>query len=246
MVPEATWRRRREVRPLRAMGGRPGERRVLSLCPGRLLSAGACLRTGPSPRRRAPRLRRSSTAPSWGRTELFGGTLGSSGIKTAEQAAIYGDTAGVAYGHHGHQACDTVANFSATGLDSCPTRPPSRWSPPPTAHAQRPQPRQGPAAPPCSSTTTSRRAGSPPDPTTSEGRWRTVGAAPPASQRARQRDAVVAEGGGSGDDAQETSVAEAARGTKLDRSGSSDHVARFGRQQPGWWSADARRPAGGG
>jgi hypothetical protein len=39
------------------------------------------------------------------------------GIKTAAQAAVYGGTAGIAYDPCCHQACDTFANFSGTGLD---------------------------------------------------------------------------------------------------------------------------------
>jgi len=42
---------------------------------------------------------------------------GAEGIKTAEEAAIYGGTAGVAYDHCYHQACDTYDNVSLTGLD---------------------------------------------------------------------------------------------------------------------------------
>ena len=42
---------------------------------------------------------------------------GAEGIKTAAQAAIYGGTAGVAYDPCYHQACDTYANNSDTGLD---------------------------------------------------------------------------------------------------------------------------------
>lgn len=47
-----------------------------------------------------------------------GGTFtGAEGIKTAEQAAIYGGTAGLAYDECYHQACDTIANVSDQGLD---------------------------------------------------------------------------------------------------------------------------------
>jgi Zn-dependent M28 family amino/carboxypeptidase len=47
-----------------------------------------------------------------------GGTFtGAEGIKTAAQATIYGGTAGVAYDHCYHQACDTIANLSNTALD---------------------------------------------------------------------------------------------------------------------------------
>ena len=42
---------------------------------------------------------------------------GAEGIKTPEQAAIYGGTAGVAYDPCYHEACDTYANNSDTGLD---------------------------------------------------------------------------------------------------------------------------------
>jgi Zn-dependent M28 family amino/carboxypeptidase len=42
---------------------------------------------------------------------------GAEGIKTAAQAAVYGGTAGVAYDPCYHQACDTYANNSDTGLD---------------------------------------------------------------------------------------------------------------------------------
>jgi len=42
---------------------------------------------------------------------------GAEGIKTAAQAAVYGGTAGVAYDPCYHQACDTYANNSNTGLD---------------------------------------------------------------------------------------------------------------------------------
>jgi Zn-dependent M28 family amino/carboxypeptidase len=42
---------------------------------------------------------------------------GAEGVKTAEQAAIYGGTAGLAYDPCYHQACDTIANLSSTALD---------------------------------------------------------------------------------------------------------------------------------
>ncbi|HEU4451335.1 MAG TPA: M28 family metallopeptidase [Gaiellaceae bacterium] len=42
---------------------------------------------------------------------------GAEGIKTAEQAAIYGGMAGVAYDPCYHQACDTIANVSTTAID---------------------------------------------------------------------------------------------------------------------------------
>jgi Zn-dependent M28 family amino/carboxypeptidase len=43
---------------------------------------------------------------------------GAEGIKTAEQAATYGGTAGIAYDPCYHQACDTFANNSNAALDS--------------------------------------------------------------------------------------------------------------------------------
>ena len=42
---------------------------------------------------------------------------GAEGIKTAEEAAIWGGTAGVAYDHCYHQACDTYANNNLGALD---------------------------------------------------------------------------------------------------------------------------------
>ena len=42
---------------------------------------------------------------------------GAEGVKTAEAAAIYGGTAGVAYDPCYHQACDTFVNLSNTALD---------------------------------------------------------------------------------------------------------------------------------
>lgn len=42
---------------------------------------------------------------------------GAEGIKTAEEAAIYGGTAGVAYDPCYHQACDTIANVSTQAVD---------------------------------------------------------------------------------------------------------------------------------
>ncbi len=41
---------------------------------------------------------------------------GAEGIKTAEQAAVYGGTAGVAYDPCYHQACDTIRNLSTKAL----------------------------------------------------------------------------------------------------------------------------------
>jgi Zn-dependent M28 family amino/carboxypeptidase len=42
---------------------------------------------------------------------------GAEGIKSAAQAATYGGTAGVAYDHCYHQACDTINNLNHTGFD---------------------------------------------------------------------------------------------------------------------------------
>ncbi|GAA4975561.1 aminopeptidase Y [Nonomuraea thailandensis] len=42
---------------------------------------------------------------------------GAEGIKTPEEAALFGGTAGVAYDVCYHQACDTLANVNATALD---------------------------------------------------------------------------------------------------------------------------------
>ena len=42
---------------------------------------------------------------------------GAEGIKTAEQAATYGGTAGVAYDPCYHQACDDISNLSPQSLD---------------------------------------------------------------------------------------------------------------------------------
>jgi len=42
---------------------------------------------------------------------------GAEGVKTPEEAAIYGGTAGIAYDPCYHQACDTFANNSDAGLD---------------------------------------------------------------------------------------------------------------------------------
>jgi Zn-dependent M28 family amino/carboxypeptidase len=41
---------------------------------------------------------------------------GAEGIKTAAQAATYGGTAGVAYDHCYHQACDTINNLNTKAL----------------------------------------------------------------------------------------------------------------------------------
>ena len=42
---------------------------------------------------------------------------GAEGIKTAEEAAIYGGTAGVAYDPCYHAACDDTGNLNKTALD---------------------------------------------------------------------------------------------------------------------------------
>jgi Zn-dependent M28 family amino/carboxypeptidase len=42
---------------------------------------------------------------------------GAEGVKSVAQAQVYGGTAGVAYDHCYHQACDTVANLNNTALD---------------------------------------------------------------------------------------------------------------------------------
>jgi Zn-dependent M28 family amino/carboxypeptidase len=42
---------------------------------------------------------------------------GAEDVKTPEQAAIYGGTAGLAYDPCYHHACDTIANLSNTALD---------------------------------------------------------------------------------------------------------------------------------
>jgi Zn-dependent M28 family amino/carboxypeptidase len=42
---------------------------------------------------------------------------GAEGIKSEEQAAVYGGQAGVAYDHCYHQACDTINNLNHTGFD---------------------------------------------------------------------------------------------------------------------------------
>jgi Zn-dependent M28 family amino/carboxypeptidase len=42
---------------------------------------------------------------------------GAEGVKTAAQVGLYGGTAGVAYDHCYHQACDTIANINDTALD---------------------------------------------------------------------------------------------------------------------------------
>jgi Zn-dependent M28 family amino/carboxypeptidase len=42
---------------------------------------------------------------------------GAEGIKTAQQAAVYGGAAGVAYDACYHRPCDTIANINQTALD---------------------------------------------------------------------------------------------------------------------------------
>jgi Zn-dependent M28 family amino/carboxypeptidase len=42
---------------------------------------------------------------------------GAEGVKTAQQAAVYGGTAGAPYDPCYHQACDTIDNLSLTALD---------------------------------------------------------------------------------------------------------------------------------
>jgi Zn-dependent M28 family amino/carboxypeptidase len=42
---------------------------------------------------------------------------GAEDIKTAQEAAIYGGTAGVAYDECYHQACDDISNLNKTSLD---------------------------------------------------------------------------------------------------------------------------------
>jgi len=42
---------------------------------------------------------------------------GAEGIKTAEQAQVFGGMAGEAYDRCYHQACDTISNVNTTGLD---------------------------------------------------------------------------------------------------------------------------------
>jgi len=42
---------------------------------------------------------------------------GAEGVKTAQQAAIYGGTAGVAYDHCYHQLCDDISNLNNTAQD---------------------------------------------------------------------------------------------------------------------------------
>jgi Zn-dependent M28 family amino/carboxypeptidase len=76
----------------------------------RLLLAGP--RDGPDRVRRALRLR-----PVIDRGIAAGGLFtGAEGIKTAQQAAVYGGTAGVAYDHY-HQLCDDLTNLNNTALN---------------------------------------------------------------------------------------------------------------------------------
>jgi aminopeptidase Y len=43
---------------------------------------------------------------------------GAEGIKTADEAAMWGGTAGIAYDPCYHQACDTLANVNLEALDT--------------------------------------------------------------------------------------------------------------------------------
>jgi Zn-dependent M28 family amino/carboxypeptidase len=61
---------------------------------------------------------RSDYGPFIARGIPAGGTFsGAEGLKTAEQAAIYGGTAGEAYDPCYHQACDTLANLNLQAFD---------------------------------------------------------------------------------------------------------------------------------
>jgi Zn-dependent M28 family amino/carboxypeptidase len=61
---------------------------------------------------------RSDYGPFIARGAPAGGLFtGAEGIKTAAQAAVYGGTAGVAYDHCYHQACDTINNLNHMGFD---------------------------------------------------------------------------------------------------------------------------------
>jgi Zn-dependent M28 family amino/carboxypeptidase len=61
---------------------------------------------------------RSDYGPFIARGAPAGGLFtGAEGIKTVDQAAVYGGTAGVAYDHCYHQACDTINNLNLTGFD---------------------------------------------------------------------------------------------------------------------------------
>jgi Zn-dependent M28 family amino/carboxypeptidase len=60
----------------------------------------------------------TTTSPAYPNGIPAGGLFtGAEGIKTAQEAAIYGGTPGVAYDHCYHQACDTYDNVNLTGLD---------------------------------------------------------------------------------------------------------------------------------
>ena len=61
---------------------------------------------------------RSDYGPFIARGAPAGGLFtGAEGIKTPAQAATYGGTAGVAYDHCYHQACDTIDNVNTTAFD---------------------------------------------------------------------------------------------------------------------------------
>jgi len=61
---------------------------------------------------------RSDYGPFIARGAPAGGLFtGAEGVKTAAQAATYGGTAGVAYDHCYHQACDTIDNVNTTAFD---------------------------------------------------------------------------------------------------------------------------------
>jgi Zn-dependent M28 family amino/carboxypeptidase len=61
---------------------------------------------------------RSDYGPFIARGAPAGGLFtGAEGIKTPAQAATYGGTAGVAYDHCYHQACDTINNLNHMGFD---------------------------------------------------------------------------------------------------------------------------------
>ena len=67
---------------------------------------------------RPPSTDAPTTGPSSTRGVPAGGLFtGAEGIKSAAQAATYGGTAGVAYDHCYHQACDTINNLNQTGFD---------------------------------------------------------------------------------------------------------------------------------
>jgi len=61
---------------------------------------------------------RSDYGPFIDRGAPAGGLFtGAEGVKTAAQATTYGGTAGVAYDHCYHQACDTIDNVNTTAFD---------------------------------------------------------------------------------------------------------------------------------